>query len=71
MVQGLRFLTSWLVSGSIPTHRTKTLEAVSCDQKRKKKKVVNLILQFKLDGLTKHSLALTSLPECSVPSPNT
>ena len=37
MVQGLRFLTSWLVSGSIPTHRTKTLEAVSCGQKERKK----------------------------------
>ena len=40
-------------------------------KKERKKKVVNLILQFKLDGLTKHSLALTSLSECSVPFPNT
>ena len=38
---------------------------------KKEKKVVNLILQFKLDGLMKHSLALTSLSECFVPSPNT
>ena len=54
----------------IPTQWTKTLEAASCGQKRKKKKLVNLILQFKLDGLTKHSLALTSLSECPIPFPN-
>ena len=39
-------------------------------KKEKKKKLVNLILQFKLDGLTKHSLALTSLSECPIPFPN-
>ena len=39
-------------------------------KKEKKKKLVNLILQFKLDGLTKHSLALTSLFECPIPFPN-
>lgn len=43
---------------SIPTQWTKTLEAASCGQKRKKKKLVSLISQFKLDGVTKHSLAL-------------
>ena len=53
----------------IPTQWTKTLEAASCGQKRKKK-LVNLILQFKLDSLTKHSLALTSLFECPIPFPN-
>ena len=59
------------VSGSIPTQRTKTLEAASCGQKRKKKKLVSLISQFKLDGVTKHSLALTSLSERSIPFPKT
>ena len=61
------------VSGSIPTQRTKTMETASRGQKRKKekKKGVNLILQFKLDGLMKHSPALTSLSECFVPCPNT
>ena len=59
------------VSGSIPTQRTKTLEAESCAQKRKKKKLVSPISQFKLDGITKDSLALTSLSERSIPFPNT
>ena len=59
------------VSGSIPTQRTKTLEAASCGQKRKKKKLVSPISQFKLDDVTKHSLALTSLSERSIPFPNT
>ena len=58
------------VSGLIPTQRTKTLEAESCGQKRKKKKLVSPISQFKLDDVTKHSLALTSLSECSIPLPN-
>ena len=61
----------WRVSGSIPTQRTKTLEAESCAQKRKKKKLVSPISQFKLDGVTKHSLALTSLSVRSIPFPNT
>ena len=39
--------------------------------KNKEKKLVNLILQFKLDGLMKHSLALTTLSERSIPFPNT
>ena len=39
--------------------------------KKKEKKLVNLTLQLKLDGITKHSLALTSLSERSVPFPNT
>ena len=39
--------------------------------KKERKKLVNLISQFKLDGITKHSLALTSLSEHSVPLPNT
>ena len=59
------------VSGSSPTQRTKTLEAKSCGQKRKKKKLVSPISQFKLDGVMKHSLALTSLSERSIPFPNT
>ena len=59
------------VSGSIPTQQTKTLENASCGQKRKKKILVSLISQFKLDGVMKHSLALTSLSERSIPFPNT
>ena len=59
------------VSGLIPTQRTKTLEAESCGQKRKKKILVGLISQFKLDGVMKHSLALTSLSERSIPFPKT
>ena len=59
------------VSRSIPTQQTKTLEAASCGQKMKKKKLVSLISQFKLDGVTKHSLALTSISERSIPFPNT
>ena len=59
------------VSRSIPTQWTKTLEAASCGQKRKKKKLVSLISQFKLDGVTKHSLALVSISERSIPFPNT
>ena len=59
------------VSGLIPTQRTKTLEAESCGQKRKKKILVGLISQFKLDGVTKHSLALTTLSQRSIPFPNT
>ena len=59
------------VSGLIPTQRTMTLEAESCGQKRKKKKLVSPISQFKLDDVTKHSLALISLSERSIPFPNT
>ena len=59
------------VSGSSPTQQTKTLENASCGQKRKKKILVSLISQIKLDGVTKHSLALTSLSERSIPFPNT
>ena len=59
------------VSGSSPTQRTKTLEAESCGQKRKKKKLVSPISQFKLDDVTKHSQALTFLSESSIPFPNT
>ena len=58
-------------SRSIPTQQTKTLEAASCVEKRKKKKLVSLTSQFKLDGVTKHSLALTSISERSIPFPNT
>jgi len=59
------------VSGLIPTQRTMTLEAESCGQKRKKKKLVSPISQFKLDDVTKHSQALTFLSESSIPFPNT
>ena len=59
------------VSGSISTQQTKTLENASCGQKRKKKILVGLISQFKLDGVMKHSLALTTLSERSIPFPNT
>ena len=58
------------VSGSIPTQRTKTLEAESCAQKRKKKKLVSPISQFKLGDVIKHSLALPSLSERFIPFPN-
>ena len=40
-------------------------------KKERKKKLVSLTSQFKLDGITKHSLALTSLSERSIPFPNT
>ena len=59
MVQWLRSLLSEL--------RPRKLHHVV---KKEKKKLVNLILHFKLDGLTKHSLALTSLFECPIPFPN-
>ena len=59
------------VSGSISTQQTKTLEAETCAQKRKKKKVVSLISQCKLYGVKKHSISLTSLSERSIPFPNT
>ena len=39
--------------------------------KKKEKKLVSLFSQFNLDGVTKHSLALTSLSERSIPFPNT
>ena len=72
MVQWLKIpLLHCRVSGSSPTQWTKTLEAASCGQKRKKKKLVSLILQFKLDGVMKHPLALTSLSERSIPLSNT
>ena len=70
MVQFLRFLTSSAgvhVRSLLSKLRPWKLNHVV----KKEKKVVNLILQFKLDGLMKHSLALTSLSECFVPSPNT
>ena len=70
MVQWLRSLTStagFQVRSLLSELRPWKLNHVV----KKEKKVVNLILQFKLDGLMKHSLALTSLSECFVPSPNT
>ena len=70
MVQWLTFLTftaGFQVRSLLSELRPWKLNHVV----KKEKKVVNLILQFKLDGLTKHSLALTSLSECSVPFPNT
>ena len=72
MVQWLTFLTftaGFQVRSLLSELRPWKLNHVV--KKERKKKVVNLILQFKLDGLTKHSLALTSLSECSVPFPNT
>ena len=70
MVQWLTFLTftaGFQVRSLLSELRPWKLNHVV----KKEKKVVNLILQFKLDGLMKHSLALTSLSECFVPSPNT
>ena len=74
MVQWLRSLTStagFQVRSLLSELRQWKLHHVVKKERKKKKKGVNLILQFKLDGLMKHSPALTSLSECFVPCPNT
>ena len=67
MVQGLRSLTStarFQVQSLLSELRPWKLYHVV---KKKEKKLVSLISQFKLDGVANHSLALTSLSEHSIP----